>query len=72
MTPTQRQRRDQVEAAIRLAEPFLNLVLVAGERIARLAERGDDDYYPPQRGNLPSTSSSGKSSPERRDRGTHT
>ncbi len=29
--------------------PALDLVLAAGERISRLAERGEDDYYPPQR-----------------------
>lgn len=53
LTPVQQQRRDRIEALIRLAEPGLNLILKAGERLSRVVERGDDDYYPPQRGNLP-------------------
>ena len=53
LTPVQRQRRDRFETLIRIAEPGLNLVLAAGERLSRLVQRGDDDYYPPQRGSLP-------------------
>lgn len=53
LTPGQQQRRDRIETLIRVAEPGLNLLLKAGERLSRLVERGEDDYYPPQRGNLP-------------------
>jgi hypothetical protein len=49
LTPVQRRRRERVEGLIRVIAPALDLVLAAGERISRLAERGDDDYYPPQR-----------------------
>jgi hypothetical protein len=52
LTPVQRQRRDRFETLIRIAEPGLNLVLAAGERLSRVVQRGDDDYYPPQRGSL--------------------
>lgn len=53
LTPAQRRWRNRVEAAIRLAEPGLNLVLAAGERLSRVVGGDGDDYYPPQRGNLP-------------------
>lgn len=57
LTPEERRRRDRIEAAIRIAEPVLDLVLKAGERFSRLLEREDHDYYPPQRGHLPSATS---------------
>jgi hypothetical protein len=55
-TPVQQQRRDRVETLIRIAEPGLNLLLAAGERLSRVVQRRDDDYYPPQRGTLPPSS----------------
>jgi hypothetical protein len=48
MTPEQLRRREQVESLIRFAAPALNLVLAAGERISRLVEREDVEYYPPR------------------------
>ena len=66
LTPEQRRRRDRFETALRIAEPALNLVLAAGERLSRLVERGEDDYYPPRRGNLPPSTASGPPSRERR------
>ncbi len=48
LTPEQRRRRDQVEALIRLAAPALSLVLAVGERLSRVVEREDLDYYPPR------------------------
>ena len=48
LTPDQRRRRDQVESVIRLAAPALNLVLAAGERLSRLVEPADVEYYPPR------------------------
>jgi hypothetical protein len=48
LTPSQRRTRDRVESLIRLAAPALNLVLAAGERLARIVESDDPDYYPPR------------------------
>ena len=48
LTPDQRRRREQVEGLIRLAAPALNLVLAAGERLSRLVEPEDVEYYPPR------------------------
>jgi hypothetical protein len=36
---TQRAARRRIEGALRLAAPFLDLVLAAGDRISRLADR---------------------------------
>ena len=49
LTPDQRRTRDRVEAVIRLAAPALNLVLAAGERLSRIVEPDDPEYYPPRR-----------------------
>lgn len=46
MTPGQLANRDRVEAVIGLAAPFLDLVLGVGERISRIAEPADTEYYP--------------------------
>jgi hypothetical protein len=48
MTPEQLRRREQVESLIRFAAPALNLVLAAGERLSRIVEREDVEYYPPR------------------------
>jgi hypothetical protein len=48
MTPEQVRRREQVESVIRLMAPALNLVLTAGERLSRIVEREDVEYYPPR------------------------
>ena len=48
LTPEQRRRRDQVEGVIRLMAPALNLVLAAGERLSKLVEPEDSEYYPPR------------------------
>jgi hypothetical protein len=48
LTPEQMRTRERVESLIRLAAPALNLVLAAGERISRLVEPEDYDYYPPR------------------------
>ena len=40
--------RERFESVIRLAAPGLNLVLAAGERLSRLVEPDDPDYYPPR------------------------
>ena len=46
LAPDQRRRRDQIETVIRLMTPALNLVLAAGERLSRIVEPDDPDYYP--------------------------
>jgi hypothetical protein len=46
LTPGQRRTRDRVETLIRLMAPGLNLVLAAGERISRIVEPDDYEYYP--------------------------
>jgi hypothetical protein len=46
LAPEQRRRRDQIETLIRLMAPGLNLVLSAGERLSRIVEPDDPDYYP--------------------------
>lgn len=46
LTPDQRRKRDRVESVIRLMAPGLNLVLAAGERLSRIVEPEDHEYYP--------------------------
>ena len=48
LTPAQVRRREQLESVLRLAAPGLNLVLAAGERLSRLVEPEDVEYYPPR------------------------
>jgi hypothetical protein len=50
LTPDQVRRRERIEGVIRLASPALNLVLAVGERISKIAEPEDHEYYPPRRG----------------------
>jgi hypothetical protein len=45
-TPAQHARRRRVEAGIRLAAPALNLVLAIGDRLSRVAGRGDVEPEP--------------------------
>jgi hypothetical protein len=47
LTPEQRRTRERFESIIGLSAPFLNLVLAAGERLSRLVEPEDPEYYPP-------------------------
>jgi len=48
MTPDQVRNRDRLETLIRFAAPGLDLVLAVGERLSRLVEREDSEYYPPR------------------------
>lgn len=60
LTPSQRQRRDRVETVIGLMAPALNIVLAAGERLSRLVESDDPEYYPPRpTGEVPGQDRSG-------------
>lgn len=38
-TPTQLAARRRIEGALRIAAPFLDLLLAAGDRISRLSDR---------------------------------
>jgi hypothetical protein len=46
LTPDQVRTRERVETLIRLVAPGLNLMLAAGERLSRLVEPDDPEYYP--------------------------
>lgn len=48
LTPDQRRTRERFESLIRLAAPALDLVLAVGDRVSRLVEREDVEYYPPR------------------------
>jgi hypothetical protein len=52
LSPEQRRTRARVETLIRLMSPALNLVLAAGERISRIVEPVDHEYYPPRSGQV--------------------
>lgn len=46
LTPDQLRKRERVESVIRLMAPALNIVLAAGERLSRIVESEDHEYYP--------------------------
>jgi hypothetical protein len=46
LTHGQMRNRERVETLIRLIAPGLNLVLAAGERLSRIVEPDDPEYYP--------------------------
>jgi hypothetical protein len=48
LTPDQLRTRERVESVIRFAAPALDLVLTVGDRISRIVERDDVEYYPPR------------------------
>jgi hypothetical protein len=48
MTPDQLRTRERVEGLIRLVSPALDLVLAVGERVSRIVEPEDVEYYPPR------------------------
>jgi hypothetical protein len=48
MTPGQVRTRQRVETLIKLASPVLDLVLAAGDRVSRIVEPTDVEYYPPR------------------------
>jgi hypothetical protein len=52
LTSAQRRTRARVETLIRVISPALNLVLATGERISRLVEPEDHEYYPPRTGQV--------------------
>jgi hypothetical protein len=48
MTAGQVRTRRRVESVIRVIAPALDLVLAAGDRISRIVEPEDVEYYPPR------------------------
>ncbi len=48
ITSNQARTRERFEGLIRLLAPALDLVLAAGERLSRLVEPEDLEYYPPR------------------------
>ena len=48
LTPDQLRTRQRIEGLIRLAAPALDLVLAVGERVSRIVEPEDVEYYPPR------------------------
>lgn len=50
LSPTQIVWRDRVEGLIGLAAPALDLLLAVGDRISRIAEPEDHEYYPVRSG----------------------
>jgi hypothetical protein len=48
MTREQLRTRRRVESVIRLMAPALDLLLAAGDRISRVVEPEDAEYYPPR------------------------
>jgi hypothetical protein len=46
LTPEQRKTRERMETLIGLAAPALNLLLAVGERLSRIVEPEDSEYYP--------------------------
>ena len=48
LTPDELRTRERVETVIRLASPALNLLLAVGERISKIVEPEDQEYYPPR------------------------
>jgi hypothetical protein len=47
-SPTQLAWRGRIEALIRLAQPALDVMLAAGERLSRIVEPEDVDWTPPR------------------------
>jgi hypothetical protein len=48
LTPDQLRTRQRVEGLIRLMSPALDVVLAVGERVSRIVEPEDVEYYPPR------------------------
>jgi hypothetical protein len=46
LTPDQLRTRERFETLIRVVAPGLNVMLAAGERLSRIVEPDDPEYYP--------------------------
>ena len=63
LTPEQLRTRERVEALIGAVAPVLNLVLAAGDRLSRIVEREDSEYYPVRSGLLEAEGGGAKREP---------
>lgn len=52
LTPEQMRTRERFETLIGLVAPVLNVVLAAGDRLSRIVEPEDSEYYPVRSGLL--------------------
>jgi hypothetical protein len=52
-TPAQRRNVQRAERVIGVAAPFLDLLLAVGDRISRIAEPEDHEYYPVRTEGMP-------------------
>ena len=68
LTPDQRRTRDRVETLIGLAAPVLNLVLAAGDRLSRIVEPEDTEFYPVRSGLLEPEAGEGRDRAEQAPR----
>ena len=48
ITPDQLRTRQRIEGLIRLMSPALDVVLAVGDRVSRIIEPTDVEYYPPR------------------------
>jgi hypothetical protein len=48
ITPAQLRTRRRVETVIRLMAPALDVMLAVGDRVSRIIERDDPEYFPPR------------------------
>jgi hypothetical protein len=48
LTPDQQRNRERAEAVISAMAPALTVLLAAGDRISRLVQPEDHEYYPAQ------------------------
>ena len=46
LTPDQQRKRERVEALIGAMAPALTLLLAAGDRISRIVQPEDHEFYP--------------------------
>ncbi|MGI8596815.1 MAG: hypothetical protein ACR2LY_05960 [Thermoleophilaceae bacterium] len=46
LSAAERRRRARVERVIRIMSPGLDLMLAVGDRVSRIVEREDPEYYP--------------------------
>lgn len=52
LTPEQKRTRERFETLIGVVAPVLNVVLAAGDRLSRMVEPEDSEYYPVRSGLL--------------------
>ena len=48
MTAGQLRTRRRIEGVIRVMSPMLDVLLAVGERVSKVVEPEDSDYYPPR------------------------